>query len=1474
SSEVEAARRIVRDAIAKMKVLNKARFENPAPNRGSLLTGQQQGLGNRGEEDAPKEGFPVLVPTDEMTKAAALLAELEAEPIAAPQKRADAWWMQGLKHLGRVPWGLDTSYRTWRNVVDYGADPSGAKAGFPISFSLDSTAAIQNAIDDGKRCGAKCNGSTRKNAIVYFPPGRYLVSKSISVVFGTQIIGDANNMPTIVASSSYIGLGVLSTDVYVENGGVGPDGGALQWYVNTARFYGQIRNIKIDITATDPGAYVAAMHYQVAQATTAENIVIEAKAGTVNTLWQTQQGIYAENGSGGVISDITFNGGNFGIYGGAQQFSASRLTFNGCNTGVQLIWDWGWSWKSVTMNSVGVGFKLYNDGDASRPGSVSIIDSIFNNMGKAAIEMIKPSDGMDQGYTGVTLDNVQLGGGIKERGTGSPILAAGYYKTYVIGAAYKSSVRTFAQGPKDYTRDVTLLGPSRPGLQGRPYFERARPQYLDKTPTDFVHLKDLGARGDGNTDDTAAIQAAFARYGDGSKIIYVDAGSYIIRDTILIPPGAKVVGETWSQLVANGVNFGDAMKPRPMLRVGEVGSEGSVELQDLILTSRGPTPGLVVVEWNIAASSPGSAALWDVHVRLGGAVGTLLTPTQCPPIRSGINPASCQVASLMLHVTKRASGYFDNMWLWVADHQIDDPLLDDPMNNMEQLTVYSARGALFESQKPVWLYGTASEHSVLYQYNFDNAMTIFTTMLQTESPYYQPTPKPPAPFAGALGVFKSDPFYECTQGVADGCDESWAVVIRKSQGIHVSTAGTYSWFSTYTQDCISPQACQKALWLLGVVNGDDIRIEQLIAIGAKHIFVTRDGGPLITAGANMAVSKHPKWAHVSLMEVPSQGRLDPERFPEKNDCLDSDKMYSSEVIPVGTLAPFAKDGSTLNGDDDQQLANYVNIVNLTPYRFIREGGPTPYQVRADFKDIPSGRARQARVDYEWHQSIDWTTTNGYFYYRLEGTNKRFNIHLTTHMDDKYERRVVFDLAEMGMGWRELGFPGNGLGVALVISGSESYGYYNSLQLNHAGWQQRLKDVISKRQLRHVVVPGSHDAGMSLISPAWLGLGTSSNTATQSLDLYNQLRVGARYFDMRIYSVLRDSFWAAHINSDDAAIPVGATGASLNDLISGMNRFSTDFPGEVVVWYIKGMQEITSNHKWDLSTQQLFLESLEGINNRCADLPLQNTSPGGVWIDTITMGDYMSKNGGKGCVLLVLDRGRIPPELEFRRPSAGIYSSDNFRRHDAWPEKNSVQGIFDYHSGVLLNKPRTGEIKSTGSEVKDDYLITQWQLTFAWNEQPSSAQSLNARANQETNPAIYHTAMSLISPDHFPTAIMTDAIGLFHTYDLSEGNYNPMLQTLCIGLNLYMVSQNCAVSPIRNPLIGGSSSVSLSSFDEDGGSGNGTSPAAGSQVVATGSGVQSVFTGVIFANGTVLEERPADFCRTCTYNDTTVIDHPP
>ena len=49
-----------------------------------------------------------------------------------------------------------------------------------------------------------------------------------------------------------------------------------------------------------------------------------------------------------------------------------------------------------------------------------------------------------------------------------------------------------------------------------------------------------------------------------------------------------------------------------MLQVGSAGDVGTVQLQDLLFTGVGATAGAILVEWNVAASSPGAAGMWDV----------------------------------------------------------------------------------------------------------------------------------------------------------------------------------------------------------------------------------------------------------------------------------------------------------------------------------------------------------------------------------------------------------------------------------------------------------------------------------------------------------------------------------------------------------------------------------------------------------------------------------------------------------------------------------------------------------------------------------------------------------------------------------------------------------------------------------------------------------------------------------------------
>jgi hypothetical protein len=74
--------------------------------------------------------------------------------------------------------------------MDYGAKGDGV---------TDDTAAINLAISDGGRCGANCGSSTIYPAVVYFPPGTYLVSSSIIQYYNTQFLGDVRHLVPLVA---------------------------------------------------------------------------------------------------------------------------------------------------------------------------------------------------------------------------------------------------------------------------------------------------------------------------------------------------------------------------------------------------------------------------------------------------------------------------------------------------------------------------------------------------------------------------------------------------------------------------------------------------------------------------------------------------------------------------------------------------------------------------------------------------------------------------------------------------------------------------------------------------------------------------------------------------------------------------------------------------------------------------------------------------------------------------------------------------------------------------------------------------------------------------------------------------------------------------------------------------------------------------------------------------------------------------
>ncbi|KAF7595626.1 hypothetical protein BBP40_005374 [Aspergillus hancockii] len=870
-------------------------------------------------------------------------------------RAASEYWVGNIKRQGVAAFGNSPDYQVYRNVQDFGAKGDG---------STDDTDAINRAISHGNRCGKGCDSSTVTPALVYFPPGTYVVSKPIVQYYYTQFVGDAVSLPVIKAAASFAGMAVIDADPYENDGS--------NWYTNQNNFFRAIRNLVIDLTAMPQGSG-AGIHWQVGQATSLQNIRFEMIKGGGEA--NKQQGIFMDNGSGGFMSDLTFNGGNYGMFVGNQQFTTRNLTFNDCNTAVFMNWNWAWTFKSVSINNCQVGLDMSNSPQNQTVGSVLLLDSKLTNTPTGVVTAFTEKS-IPVGGGALILDNVDFSGSrVAVAGvSGNTILAGGSVvsnwvqgnsytpsrtkqkraspvqviyetvietvevcapdntepestalasspssptesaqqpasqptgtspaeaKTTVPGAAPSSPVQSQPSAPlasnpqpsspaqSQAPEGSTAAGPIVPlkssstaeassvvapsssssvahgnnncspkavtktrlqnalPTHAKPaslttngqVYERSKPLYDSYAASSFVSVKSAGAKGDGTTDDTAAIQKVLDS-ATQDQIVYFDHGAYIITDTIKVPKNIKITGEVWPLLMAHGAKFADENNPIPMLQVGQVGDTGSVEITDLALQTKGPAPGAILMQWNVADVSQGSAAMWDVHFRIGGSAGTQLQSDKCTktPNQTTKPNAECIGSFMLLHVTEKATAYIENSWFWTADHELD-------LADHNQINIYNGRGVYIESQGPVWLYGTASEHNQLYNYQVTNAKNVYMGLIQTETPYYQANPNALAPFTPQTKW--NDPDFSYCK--TDGCRKAWGLRVMNTSDMYVYGAGLYSFFENYGQACLATESCQENMV---EVDCSDVHIYGLSTKASTNMITSSSGQGLVPQDEN------------------------------------------------------------------------------------------------------------------------------------------------------------------------------------------------------------------------------------------------------------------------------------------------------------------------------------------------------------------------------------------------------------------------------------------------------------------------------------------------------------------------------------------------------------------------------------------------------------------------------------------------
>ncbi|KAL8773344.1 MAG: hypothetical protein Q9209_001738 [Squamulea sp. 1 TL-2023] len=627
--------------------------------------------------------------------------------------------------------------------------------------------------------------STTSPAIVYFPSGTYRVSSPIVDYYFTQIIGNPNKLPIIKAAANFSATAVIEGNPYLPGNADHPEG------------------------------------------------------------------VFIEDGSGGFMSDLTFNGGQNAAFFGNQQFTVRNFTINNANNAINMAWDWGWTFKSMSINNCKVGLNITNINPVSQAvGSATFIDSNINDTPVGVLTNHAPN----ATYTNssLVLENVQLNNvRAAVQGPGNATLLFG------TSAGGSRKVEGWAQGhsytpngPSSISGTIPAFSRSQALLDGDKYYERSKPQYADLPVNMFVSARSAGARGDGVTDDHQVLQDLVTTAASTGRVVFIDAGTYKITRTLYIPKESKIVGEAYPVIMSSGSFFANMDSPQPVVQVGQRGEEGYVEWSDTILSTQGAQPGAVAIQWNLV--SPGKpSGMWDVHVRIGGFAGSRLQLADCAATPDVATPPApikeaCIGAHTSMHVTPGVRGlYMENVWLWTADHDLDDTIFTN-------ITVYAGRGLNMQADSNVWLVGTSVEHHSLYQYQLSNTRAIFMGQIQSETAYYQPNPDASLPFAPVAELY--DPQFSSSCNNGSGQCSGWGLRILDSQDIGVYGAGLYSFFNNYNNSCSFPNQldCQKGILSIEGDSTQNIGIYNLNTVGASSM-VDIDGSSVANASENANV---------------------------------------------------------------------------------------------------------------------------------------------------------------------------------------------------------------------------------------------------------------------------------------------------------------------------------------------------------------------------------------------------------------------------------------------------------------------------------------------------------------------------------------------------------------------------------------------------------------------------------------------
>lgn len=405
----------------------------------------------------------------------------------------------------------------YRSLPD---DPRAIVVRAPADGKVDASAALQQAIDRAANDG--------EGGVVFLPSGRYRITRSILIPLAVRVYGVGATRPVFVLAPRTAGFQDDVAHMIIFTGSdqynVGqvpmPVPGAIPHDrppvrdANSSTFYSALSNVDFEIGHGNPAATAVRMH--TAQHSNLSHIDFH--------LGSALAGIYQV---GNIAYNLRFHGGRYGILSEktspAWQFTLLDSSFDGQRDAAIREHEAGLTLVNTTIRDTPVGIEIdrgYGDWLWGK-------DVRFENVSRAALVVSNE----DNVYTQVGFDNASARNVptfVRFRDSGRTLAGA--------GAAYRVS---------EFTYGLTLDRLGEPGRFDTRYrtapatATRTAPALRPLPPTnEWSNVRRYGARGDGVSDDTAAIQKAI----DSSRVVYLPLGFYVVNDTIRLRPDSVLVG--------------------------------------------------------------------------------------------------------------------------------------------------------------------------------------------------------------------------------------------------------------------------------------------------------------------------------------------------------------------------------------------------------------------------------------------------------------------------------------------------------------------------------------------------------------------------------------------------------------------------------------------------------------------------------------------------------------------------------------------------------------------------------------------------------------------------------------------------------------------------------------------------------------------------------------------------------------------